>query len=190
MSNKKEDILNATVDVLDEYGAVAVTPNLIAEKAKVCEVSLFEEFESKEQLIKDAKEFQVHKLIVKFNRILKEQGEEDVLTYLKRVWIESSSLISVNLNLVRISMEEVRGQPVMLSALSEMLVDKLTLYFEKQLEKGAIRDVNPNVAAINFFSIVFNINVMGKIYGQRFDVTERECLNNFFDIFLNGIKVE
>ena len=87
-------------------------------------------------------------------------------------------------------MEEVRGQPVMLSALSEMLVDKLTLYFEKQLEKGTIRDVNPNVAAINFFSIVFNINVMGKIYGQRFDVTERECLNNFFDIFLNGIKVE
>ncbi len=193
MSTQKEDILNATVDILDECGPIAINSKIVAEKADICELSLFEEFESKEHLIKDAKEFHTYKLIVKFNKILKEQGDEDVATYLKRVWVESSGLIAVNLNLLKLSVKEVDKQCVersILTSLSEMLVDKLTLYFEKQIKKGNMRDVDPNVAAITFFSIVFNINIMGKIYGQRFDVTERECINGFFDMFLNGIKVE
>lgn len=193
MSTKKKDILNATVDILDECGPNAISSKLIAEKADVCEVSLFEEFESKEHLIKDAKEFNGHKLMVKFNKILKEQNDEDVISYLKRIWIESSGLIGANLNILKASVKEV-DEPYLdksiLTALSEMLVDKLTVYFEEQIKKGTIRDVDPNVAAINFFSIVFSINVMGKIYGQRFNVTERECINSFLDMFLKGIELE
>lgn len=193
MSTKKQDILNATVDILDECGPNAVSSKLVAEKADICELSLFEEFGSKERLIKDAKDFNAHKLIVKFNRILKEQSDEDLVSYLRRIWVESSGLIAVNLNILKVSDKEVDEPSLdksMLTSLSEMLVDKLTVYFEKQIKKGNMRDVDPNVAAINFFSIVFNINVMGKIYGQHFNVTERECINNFLDMFLNGIKVE
>lgn len=193
MSTKKQDILNATVDILDECGPNAVSSKLVAEKADICELSLFEEFGSKERLIKDAKDFNAHKLIVKFNRILKEQSDEDLVSYLRRIWVESSGLIAVNLNILKVSDKEVDEPSLdnsMLISLSEMLVDKLTVYFEKQIKKGNMRDVDPNVAAINFFSIVFNINVMGKIYGQHFNVTERECINNFLDMFLNGIKVE
>jgi hypothetical protein len=53
-----------------------------------------------------------------------------------------------------------------------------------------MRNIDPDVAALNIFSIVFQMNVMWKIYGQNPPVEDERCMENFLDIFMKGILVE
>ena len=79
-------------------------------------------------------------------------------------------MIDKRTNLIRISMEEVRGvsfENKVLPKISKMVLDNLTDYFKDQIAKGTIRKIDPEVAALNFFSIVFQMNMMWKIYGQN-----------------------
>ena len=52
-----------------------------------------------------------------------------------------------------------------------------------------IRDIDPEVAALNIFSIVFQMEIVWKIYDQKPPVTNDSMMENFFEIFLNGILV-
>jgi hypothetical protein len=45
------------------------------------------------------------------------------------------------------------------------------------------------VAALNIFSIVFQMDIVWKIYDQKPLVTNDSIMENFFEIFLNGIIV-
>ena len=52
-----------------------------------------------------------------------------------------------------------------------------------------MRNIDPDVAALNIFSIVFQMNVMWKIYGQNPPVEDERCMENFLDIFMKGILI-
>jgi hypothetical protein len=87
-------------------------------------------------------------------------------------------------------MEEVRGVPFenkVLPKISKMVLDNLTDYFKDQIVKGNLRKIDPEVAALNFFSIVFQMNMMWRVYGQNPPVEDERCLESFLDIFLRGI---
>jgi hypothetical protein len=90
-------------------------------------------------------------------------------------------------------MEEVRGIPIeekVLPKISKMIIDHLARYFQKQINKGLIRDINPEVAALNIFSIVFQIEIVWKIYNQNPPLNDEFIIKNFLEIFLNGIIVQ
>ena len=67
-------------------------------------------------------------------------------------------------------MEEVRGIPFeekVLPKISKMIIEHLVNYFQKKIDQGLIRDIDPEVAALNIFSIVFQMDIVWKIYEQK-----------------------
>lgn len=192
MDNTEDRILDATIKLLDEVGWDGATTKRIATEAGVNEVTLFRKFKTKNLLLEAAKNRGAIIFLEELEELLKIDPECDIQTYLRTIWKNSSNMIDKRTNLIRIAMEEVRGvsfENKVLPKISKMVLDNLTGYFKYQIAKGTIRNIDPEVAALNFFSIVFQMNMMWKIYGQNPLVEDERCLENFLDIFMNGILV-
>ncbi|MDO9045433.1 MAG: TetR/AcrR family transcriptional regulator [Methanobacteriaceae archaeon] len=192
MDNTEDRILDATIKLLDEVGWDGATTKKIAAEAGVNEVTLFRKFKTKNLLLEAAKNRGAINFLEELEELLKIDPESDIQTYLRTIWKNSSNMIDKRTNLIRIAMEEVRGvsfENKVLPKISKMVLDNLTVYFKYQIAKGSIRNIDPEVAALNFFSIVFQMNMMWKIYGQNPLVEDERCLENFLDIFMNGILV-
>lgn len=193
MDDTERKILDATIKILDKEGWEGATTKRIAAEAGVNEVTLFRRFKTKQLLLEAAKKRCADKFLEDLESILKIDVESDIQTYLRSIWVNASKMIDKQTNLIRISIEEVRGvsfEDKVLPKISNMVLDNLTEYFKIQIEKGLIRDIDPEVAALNFFSIVFQMNILWKIYGQNPPVEEERCLDNFLEIFMNGIKLK
>ncbi|MDO8869747.1 MAG: TetR/AcrR family transcriptional regulator [Methanobacteriaceae archaeon] len=192
MDNTEDKILDATIKLLDEVGWDGATTKRIAAEAGVNEVTLFRKFKTKNLMLEAAKNRSAGKFLNELEELLKIDPESDIQTYLRTIWKNSSKMIDKRTNLIRISMEEVRGVPFenkVLPKISKMVLDNLTGYFKDQMVKGTMRNIDPEVAALNFFSIVFQMNMMWKVYGQNPPVEDERCLESFLDIFMNGILV-
>jgi AcrR family transcriptional regulator len=190
MESTENRILDATIKILDKEGWEGATTKRIAAEAKVNEVTLFRKFKTKKLLLEAAKDRSTNNFLDELDMILKIDPENDIKTNLETVWKNASKMIDERTNLIRISIEEVRGVPFenrVLPKISKMILDNLTEYFKNQIDKGSIRNIDPEVAALNFFSIVFQMNIMWKIYGQSPPVEDERCMENFFEIFMDGI---
>jgi AcrR family transcriptional regulator len=190
MDNTTVRILDATIKILDKEGWEGATTRRIADEARVNEVTLFRKFKTKKLLLEAAKNRCANNFLEELEMILKIDEDCDIQTYLKTIWKNASKMIDERTNLIRISMEEVRGvafEEKVLPKISKMILDNLSDYFKNQIDKGIIRNIDPEVAALNIFSIVFQMNIMWKIYGQSPPVEEERCMENFMDIFMKGI---
>jgi AcrR family transcriptional regulator len=192
MQETEERILDATIELLDKVGWKGATTKRIAAEAGVNEVTLFRKFRSKELLLKAAKKRNANNFLKELDFLFKMDDSGDIRMYLIRIWKNASKMINKRINLIRISMEEVRGIPFeekVLPKISKMIIDHLANYFKKQIDKGLIRNINHKIAALNIFSIVFQIDIVWKIYDQKQPVEDECIMENFLEIFLNGILV-
>ncbi len=193
MQDTEDKILDATIKLLDKVGWKGATTKRIAAEAGVNEVTLFRKFQNKELLLKAAKKRNANKFLEELESLFNIDDSGDIENYLITIWENASKIIAKRINLIRISMEEVRGIPIeekVLPKISKMIIDHLASYFQKQINKGIIRDINPEVAALNIFSIVFQIEIVWKIYNQNPPLDDRFITKNFLEIFLNGILVQ
>ena len=192
MQDTEDKILDATIKLLDKDGWKGATTKRIASEAGVNEITLFRKFHNKEQLLKAAKKRSASRFLEELDLLFKIDDSQDIETYLKTIWKNASKMIDKRINLIRISMEEVRDIPFdekVLPKISRMIIEHLVNYFQKKIDQGLIRDINPEVAALNIFSIVFQMDIVWKIYDQKPRVTDETIMNNFFEIFLKGIIV-
>lgn len=192
MQDTEDRILDATIKLLDKVGWKGATTKRIAAEAGVNEVTLFRKFQSKELLLKAAKKRNANKFLEELELLFEIDDGGDIKTYLLTIWQNASEMINKRINLIRISMEEVRGIPFeekVLPKISKMIIDYLANYFEKQIDKGLIRNINPEVAALNIFSIVFQTNIVWKIYDQKQPIEDEAIMENFLEMFLKGIMV-
>ncbi len=192
MQDTEDRILDATIKLLDKVGWKGATTKRIAAEAGVNEVTLFRKFQSKELLLKAAKKRNANKFLEELELLFEIDDGGDIKTYLLTIWQNASEMINKRINLIRISMEEVRGIPFeekVLPKISKMIIDHLANYFEKQIDKGLIRNINPEVAALNIFSIVFQTNIVWKIYDQKQPIEDEAIMENFLEMFLKGIMV-
>ncbi len=193
LMSTEDRILDATIKLLDEVGLKGATTKRIASEAEVNEVTIFRKFKNKEKLLKAAKERSANKFLNELNSLFDIDESSDVESYLMTIWKEASKMIDKRINLIRISMEEVRGIPFeekVLPKISEMISHHLVEYFQKQIKKGLIRTIDPEVAALTIFSVVFQMNIMWKIYEQKPQKNLEQYMENFLEIFLNGIMVD
>lgn len=189
MQDTEDKILDATIKLLDELGWKGTTTKGIAAEAGVNEVTLFRKFQNKELLLKAAKKRSANKFLEELELLFKIKDNEDTRKYLITIWKSASKMIDKRINLIRISMEEVRGIPFeekVLPKISKMIIDHLADYFKKQMDRGLIRNINPEVAALNIFSIVFQIYIMWKIYDQKPPIADDKLMENFLEIFLTA----
>ena len=190
MQDTENKILDATIKLLDEVGWTGATTKRIAAEAGVNEVTLFRRFCSKELLLKAAKKRGSSKFLEELDLLFKIEDDKDTRAYLIKIWKNASKMIDKRINLIRISMEEVRDVPFeekVLPKISKIIIDHLAAYFKRQINRNAIRNINPEVAALNVFSIVFQIYIMWKIYDQKPPIADERIMENFLEIFLNGI---
>ena len=192
MLETEDRILDATIKLLDEVGWKGATTKKISAEAGVNEVTLFRKFQNKELLLKAAKMRSSNKFLEELELLFKIDDSGDIKMYLMTIWQNASEMINKRINLIRISMEEVRGIPFeekVLPKISKMIIGHLANYFKKQIENGLIRDINPEVAALNIFSIVFQTNIVWKIYDQKQPIEDEAIMENFLEMFLKGIMV-
>ena len=190
MQDTEDKILDATIKLLDKNGLKGATTKKIAFEAGVNEITLFRKFHNKEQLLKAAKKRSASKFLEELDLLFKIEDNGDMKSYLTTIWKNASRMIDKRINLIRISMEEVRDVPFeekVLPKISKIIIDHLAAYFKRQINRNAIRNINPEVAALNVFSIVFQIYIMWKIYDQKPPIADERIMENFLEIFLNGI---
>jgi hypothetical protein len=71
---------------------------------------------------------------------------------------------------------------------SKVLLDRLSTYFEDQMELGNIRDTDPKIVALSFLSFIFYTSFICKLNGQTpVDDSDRR-LEEFMGIFINGVR--
>ena len=193
MQDTEDKILDATIKLLDKDGWKGATTKRIASEAGVNEITLFRKFHNKEQLLKAAKKRSANRFLEEIDLLFKIDDNGDIKTYLITIWKNASKMIDKRINLIRISMEEVRGIPFeekVLPKISKMIIEHLVNYFQKKIDQGLIRNIDPEVAALNIFSIVFQIDIVWKIYDQKPPANYESTMENFLEIFLNGIIVQ
>ena len=156
-------IIDATIQVLNEEGLSGTTTMKIAKKAKVSEVTIFRKFKNKNNLIAKSKEAYLQRFLEKTDNLFSIDPNLDLRDYIKQLWIESKKMFEDEMNLIKISFEEINVEVLHRKALaqfSEKIINNLTKIFQNQINKGKIRKINPKMAAVNIYSVMFESLVL------------------------------
>ena len=168
VNDTSQKIIDATINVLNEQGLSGTTTKKIAEKAEVSEVTIFRKFETKDKLIEKSKEVYLQSFLKKLDQLFEVSVNQDLIDFFKDLWYESQRLFDEDINLIKISFEEINIDSLhdkVLPRFSDRIINNLSHIFQEQIDKGKIRTVNPTVAALTIFSVMFESLILLKIYG-------------------------
>lgn len=186
-----EKIIKATFGILQKEGVTKATTKKIAAEAGVNEVTIFRNFQNKNNLIEVTKEFYLGKFLKKLEEIFDFNDDDDIEGYLQSNFVGLLSIPENDFSIVKVAMEEVRdtpGRKQLISRISATVIDKLEEFFKFQIEKGKIRSVDARVLAGMSFSITFQSVILWNVYDLEPSVETDKYAKNFLDIFYNGIK--
>ena len=192
IESTEDKIIYATIKLLDENGLTDTTTRKIASESGFSEVTIFRKFKNKENLFKVAKETYYSTFFEEIDKILDYDSDDDVREYLTSVWKQVLILSDKDLNMIKIAIDELRDPTSNnrgLPKFANLAIDKLSKFFQHQIDIGCIRKINPRVAAYNIFCLIFESIVIWKIYSatpENMDVDS--YLNDFLDMFMNGIS--
>jgi hypothetical protein len=96
--------------------------------------------------------------------------------------------------LVKIIMMEATKDPEVWEHVSKtpfQIIGYITRYFEMSKAQGRMRDVDPYLAAIAFFSFFFRTMIANAFLGKDvFLEMDEATIDGFVDVFLDGIRAE
>ena len=190
-SGTDEKIINATFEILQEEGLAKATTKKIAARAGVNEVTIFRNFENKKNLIETTKEYYFNRFLKNLEEIFDFNEDDGIEQYLQKIFIGLLNLSEDDVNVVKLSMEEVRDTPEgkqYISRISSTAIDKLEEFFESQKEKGNIRPIDTRVLAAMSYSITFQSIILYRVYDEGTGIDNDRYAKNFLDILYNGIK--
>lgn len=184
-------IIKATFDILQKEGVTKTTTKKIAAEAGVNEVTIFRKFQNKKNLVEITKECYLQRYLDKMEEIFDFDEDFEIEDYLQSNFIGILNLPDEDSSIVRLALEEVRDTPErkqLISRITGVILGKLEEFFQSQIEKGKIREVNTRVLAGMCFSITFQSAIFWKIYDIKPNVETKQYSENFLDILYNGIK--
>lgn len=184
-------IIKATFDILQKEGVTKTTTKKIAAEAGVNEVTIFRKFQNKKNLVEITKECYLQRYLDKMEEIFDFDEDFEIEDYLQSNFIGILNLPDEDSSIVRLALEEVRDTPErkqLISRITGVIMGKLEEFFQSQIEKGKIREVNTRVLAGMCFSITFQSAIFWKIYDIQPNVETKQYSENFLDILYNGIK--
>ena len=185
-SSTDEKIIKATFGILQKEGFVKATTKRIAAEAGVNEVTIFRNFQNKNNLIEITKNYYLQRFLDKLEEIFDFNEDEEIEDYLQSNFVGLLNLSD------KVAMEEVREIPEkkqLIAQITDTIIDKLDEFFKCQIEKGKIRDVDSRVLAVMCFSITFQSVVLWKIYDEGQTLDADRYGRAFLDILYNGIKI-
>lgn len=191
LDNTEEKIVMATFSIVQKEGFPKATTKKIAAEAGVNEVTIFRKFENKNNLIEITKEYYTQKLVDRLEEIFDFTGEESIEEYLQNNFTGLLNLKDSEFSIIKVAMEEVREIPdkkLLISKITDTILNKIEAFFKLQIEKGNIREVDPRVLAVVTFSTTFQSIVLWNVYNMTPSVETQKYAENYLDILFNGIK--
>lgn len=185
-------ILDAALELLYERGYDGTTTRAIAERADVNEVTLFRKFGSKRALLMAVidRETDITEDLTHDQFTFSGELEADLRMAGKRMchhMVEKSKLIKI------IMMEATRDPGIWehVSKTPFAILGYITRYFEMLRDQGRVRDIDPYLMAIGFFSFFFRTMIANAFLGSDvFIEMDDETIDAFVDMYIGGIKVE
>lgn len=190
-SSTDEKIINATFEILQEEGFSKATTKKIAAKAGVNEVTIFRNFTNKHNLVEATKDYYRQLFINKLEDIFAYGEDDGIEEYLKISFFGILNLTEKDLSIMRIAMEEVREDPdktILLSDITDVILDKLEEFFKLKIEKGVIREVNPKALSIMCFGMLFQSVILWKIYNKDLEFENNYYADDLLNIMFEGIN--
>ena len=190
-SSTDEKIIKATFGILQREGFAKATTKKIAAEAGVNEVTIFRNFQNKNNLVEITKEYYLQRYLEKMEEIFDFNEDDEIEDYLQSNFIGILNLSENEYSIIKLAMEEVRNIPEkkqLISRITDTIISKLEEFFKTQMEKGKIRQVDARVLAGMCFSITFQSVILLKVYDLSPSVETNKYANNFLDILYYGIK--
>lgn len=190
-SSTDEKIIMATFDILQEEGFAKATTKKIAAKAGVNEVTIFRNFNNKNNLVEATKEYYLYVLVKKLEEIFDFNEDDGIEEYLKISFFGILHLSDEDFSILRVAMEEVRQDPekkILISDITDVILDKLEEFFKIKMEKGIIRKVNPKSLAIMCFGMLFQSVILWRIYDHDLDFETNYYADDLLNIMFEGIS--
>jgi len=190
-SSTDEKIIKATFEILQEEGFAKATTKKIATKAGVNEVTIFRNFKNKNNLVEVTKEYHLQLLINKLKEIFEFDDDDGIEEYLKISFFGILNLTEEDLSILRVAMEEVRQDPektILISDITDVILDQLEEFFTVKIETGVIRKVNPKSLAIMCFGMLFQSVILWKIYNHDLEFEDNYYADDLINIMFEGIN--
>ncbi len=189
--NTEEKIIKATFNIVQKEGVQKATTKKIAAEAGVNEVTIFRKFENKRNLIEATKDYYLERLLAKLEENFDFDEEDSIEEYLKRSFNGILDFSEEDFSIIRVAMQEIKGssdRKLLMSQITDAIINKLEEFFLLQLEKGVIKNVNPKAISLMCFSIIFQSLILLQIYGNTADIESNQFADDYLDIIFNGIK--
>lgn len=191
LDQTEEKIITAAFKILQQEGFAKATTKKIASEAGVNEVTIFRRFESKKNLIEVTKEYYIQALLDKLETIFDYDENDEIEQYLENNFVRMLRLSDSDFSIIKVAMEEVSDiseKKLLISRITETIIGKSEQYFNIQIEKGNIRNVDARTLSIMCFSITFQSLVLWKINNRSPDEETQQYAKSLLDIMYNGIK--
>lgn len=191
IDSTSEKIIVATFKILQEEGFQKATTKKIAAKAGVNEVTIFRKFDSKKNLVEITKKYYLEKLMNTLEEIFDFGEDEEIEEYLKITFYGILNLSDDDFSILKVAMEEVREGPeksLLISQVTDVMLDKLEEFFELQISKGKIRQINARSLAVMCYGVLFQSVVLWKIYNKDLGFESNPYADDMLDMLFNGIK--
>jgi len=192
--SKRQEILQAAVELFAVKGFRGTTTRDLAAKAGVNEAIIFRYFLNKTELYRAILEEKVHQgrdaRYKEVEELAKSADTRTFLEFLGNRFLEQHERDSTFMRLLLFSALEGHELADMFLA-SVAIRDPLAAYMERRMDEGTFRRMNPYLASRAFFGMFVSHIQMQEIFGQRtkenFD--RNDAVQTFVSIFLAGMKL-
>ena len=193
LDKTSEKIIKATLVVLKKEGFEKATTKKIAAEAGVNEITIFRKFETKGNLIEATKDYHLKILIDKLEEIFDFDEDENIEEFLRISFFGLLNLEENDFSIIRVAMEEVRNVPdekLLISVITDVIINKLEEFFTLQIQKGIIKDINTKSISVMCYSALFQSVILWKVYNKSMGFETNHYIDDLLNIFFEGILVE
>ena len=185
-----EKIIKATLVVIKREGIEKATTKKIAAEAGFNELTIFRKFETKGNLIEATKEYHLKILTDNLEEILDFSEDESIEEFLRISFFGILNLEEEDFSILKVAMEEVRNIPeekLLISVVTDLIIDKLDEFFTVKKEKGIIKDIDTRSISIMCYSSLFQSVILWKIYNKSLGFETNNYIDDLLDILFEGI---
>lgn len=197
LTEKHWKILEAAVKVFSEKGYGASRTSEVAKEAGVSEGTIFNYFKTKKDLLTSM----VIPLVVRFFRplillsvekIFRTRKDRELEEVLLDVMRDRVKLVKSNLPLIKTVATEAAYHPELLDPIREQMAPKLVeiaaKFFQEEVAKGTLRDVDPVLALRALMSLLGGYILMREVMPEAMRLQDEETeLRRLLDLYLHGV---
>lgn len=190
MDKTKQKILNAAIRVFASEGYGGATTRKIAEVAEVNEVTLFRKFKSKENILRAVITINRNDILKTLDSVLRMEKDDDIETCLHALGMGIMKIMRDRINIMVILIAEGRKNPeiaAILESVIQIIVARISEYFEFQMENGKMRSTDSRTAALVFLSYLSYMSQLNGVISEKILGNPKEDFDVFISIFINGI---